>query len=90
MTTTIVGLITPHLLRVIDFANEAEKGVNVDWHVRDAVSRTMDELGNQFNAPVLVTAYIDGLEAAAGQAPKTRPAYMRVLQVAIIAARNPA
>lgn len=41
MKTTVVGLVTPHLLRIVDLANDAEKGANVDWHVRDAVAKTM-------------------------------------------------
>lgn len=85
---TVVGLVTPHLLRVVDLANEAEKGVNVDWHVRDAVAKTMNELGDQWNAAVLMAAYVDGLESAATQAPKTRVAYARVLQAAADAARR--
>lgn len=90
MNLTVVGLVTPHLLRVVDLANEAEKGVNVDWHLRDAVSRTMDELRDQWNAAALVAAYVDGLEAAAARvAAGTRPAYVRVLRAAAAAARNP-
>lgn len=85
---TVVGLVTPHLLRIVDLANEAEKGVNVDWHVRDAVGKTMGALGDQFNAPELAAAYVEGLENAAGQAPKTRDAYVRVLQAAADAARR--
>lgn len=85
---TVVGLVTPHLLRVVDLANEAEKGVNVDWHVRDAVAKTMGVLGDQWNAAVLMAAYVDGLESAATQAPKTRVAYARVLQAAADAARR--
>ena len=88
MKATVVGLVTPHLLRVVDLANEAEKGVNVDWHLRDAVARTTGELGDQHNAPALVAAYIEGLEAAAGQALRTRVAYIRALQAAAAAARN--
>ena len=88
MNATVVGLVTPHLLRVVDLANEAEKGVNVDWHFRDAVARTMRELGEQYNAPALVMAYVDGLEAAAGLAVTTRVAYIGVLQAAAAAARN--
>ncbi|MBW3551639.1 MAG: hypothetical protein KY442_12870 [Proteobacteria bacterium] len=79
---------TPHLLRVVDLANEAEKGVNVDWHLRDAVARSVGELGNQHNAPVLVAAYVDGLESAAAQTPKARVAHVRVLQAAADAARR--
>lgn len=88
MKATVAGLVTPHLLRVVDLANEAEKGVNVDWHVRDAVARTMDELGHQYNASALAASYIQGLEAAAGNAAKTRVAYVGVLQAAAAAART--
>ena len=88
MNATVVGLVTPHLLRVVDLANEAEKGVNVDWHLRDSVARTMGELGQQYNAPALVASYVDGLEAAAGLAVATRVAYIGVLQAAASAARN--
>lgn len=87
MKATVAGLVTPHLLRVVDLANEAEKGVNVDWHVRDAVARTMDELGHQYNASALAASYIQGLEAAAGNAAKARAAYVGVLQAAAAAAR---
>jgi hypothetical protein len=88
MRATVVGLVTPHLLRIVDLAIEAEKGVNVDWHLRDAVARTMRELGDQYNAPALVEAYVHGLENAAGQAAETRVAYAGVLQAAATAARN--
>ena len=88
MNATVVGLVTPHLLRVVDLANEAEKGVNVDWHLRDSVARTMRELGDQFNAPALVASYVEGLEATAGLAASKRVAYIRVLQAAAAAARN--
>ena len=82
MRATVVSLVTPHLLRVVDLANEVEKGVNVDWHVRNAVAKTMGELGEQYNAPELVASYVEGLENVAAQAPKTRMAYVRVLQAA--------
>ena len=88
MRATVVGLVTPHLLRIVELATQAEKAVNVDWHLRDSVAKTMRELGDQYNAPALVTAYIDGLENAAGQAPRTRAAYVGVLQAAAAAARN--
>lgn len=88
MKATVVGLVTPHLLRVVDLANQAEKGVNVDWHLRDAVAKSMGELGDQYNAPTLVAAFVEGLEAAAGQAAKTRVAYIGVLQAAVTAARK--
>lgn len=87
MKATVAGLVTPHLLRVVDLANEAQKGVNVDWHVRDAVAKTMVELGDQYNATALVAAYVDGLENVAGQAPKARAAYVRALHAAADAAR---
>lgn len=85
---TVVGIVTPHLLRIVDLANQAEQGVNVDWHVRDAVGKSMAELGDLYNAPVAVGSYVDGLEEAAGQAPKHRQAYIRVLQAAADAARR--
>ena len=85
---TVVGLVTPHLLRVVAFANEAEKGVNVDWHLRETVAKTMSALGDQYNAAALVGAYVEGLEDVASQAPKTRVAYVRVLQAAADAARR--
>lgn len=88
MRATVVGLVTPHQLRVVDLANEAEKGVNVDWHLRDAVAKSMAELADQYNAPTLVAAYVEGLENAAGHAPKARVAYARVLQDAADAARR--
>lgn len=89
MKATVAGLVTPHLLRVVDLANEAEKGVNVDWHLHDAVSKTLSDLGQQYNAPTLVAAYIEGLERAAAQAGKARAEYARALQAAVAAARNP-
>lgn len=88
MRATVVGLVTPHLLRIIDLGNQAEKGVNVDWHLRDTVATTMRELGEQYNAPALVASYIEGLEAAAGLEAPTRVAYIGVLQAAAAAARR--
>lgn len=88
MRGTVADLVTPHLLRIVDLANEAEKGTNVDWHVRDAVAKTMGDLGDQYNAPSLTDAFVDGLESAAGNAPKARAAYARVLQAAAEAARR--
>ncbi|CAG4972028.1 MAG: hypothetical protein LOX98_04670 [Lysobacter sp.] len=88
MRATVVGLVTPHLLRVVDLANDAEKGVNVDWHVRDAVSRSMAELADQYNAAALMQALVDGLESAAADAPRARTAYARVLKSAAEAARR--
>lgn len=88
MRSTVVGLVTPHLLRVIDLANEAQKGKNVDWHLRDTVARTMSELADHYNAQALVASYIEGLENAAQQAPRARVDYIRVLETAAVAARN--
>jgi len=88
MRATVVGLVTPHLLRVIDLANQADMGKNVDWHLRDAVTNTMRELGDLHNASTLVAAYIDGLENAARQAPAARVGYVRALQSAVASARN--
>ena len=88
MRATVVGLVTPHLLRVVDLANEAEKGVNVDWHVRDAVGRTMGELRDQYNAADLVASYVEGLENVATQAPRARTDYIRTLRVAADIARG--
>ncbi|WP_133498627.1 hypothetical protein [Cognatilysobacter terrigena] len=89
MRTTVVGLVTPHLLHLVDLANQADKGVNVDWHVRAAVSRTVGELRELFNGPELIAAYIDGLESAAADAPPRRVEYANVLRAAAEAARNP-
>jgi hypothetical protein len=88
MRATVVGLVTPHLLRIVDLANQAEKGVNVDWHVRDAVAKTMGELSDQHNATALVASYIEGLEAAEGRAAKSHVEYLRVVRAALAAARN--
>ena len=88
MRATVVGLVTPHLLRIVDLGNEAEKGAKVEWHVRDAVAKTMRELGEQYNAPALVAAYVEELQTVAGQAAVTRVAYIGVLQAAAAAARN--
>jgi hypothetical protein len=48
----------------------------------------MAELGDQYNASALVAAYVEGLENAAGQAARTRAAYIGVLQAAAAAARH--
>ncbi len=88
MRTTVVDLVTPHLLRVVDLANEAQKGVNVHWHLNDAVTRSVAELADQFNAPTLMTAYVDGLENGAQQAPAARTDYVRVLRTAADTARR--
>ncbi|MFC5568707.1 hypothetical protein ACFPN1_01340 [Lysobacter yangpyeongensis] len=88
MRETVVGLVTPHLLRVVDLAKKADLGVNVDWHLRDALAATLSELGDLHNASALLTAFADGLEAAARQAPASRAGYIRVLQTAATSARN--
>ena len=82
MKTTVVGLVTPHVLRVLDLAKMAETGVNVDWHVRDAVTRTLDDLGQQFNARELLSAYVDGLETIARDT-GARKLYASLLQSAV-------
>ena len=89
MKATIVGLVTPHVLRITDLAKEAETGINVDWHLRDAVAKTVDDLSHQFNARDLLSAYVQGLETVAHEAPPARKAYARALQAAAaIAARS--
>lgn len=88
MKATIVGLVTPHQLRVLEIADQAERGMTVEWHLREAVAATMAELGDQANASELVAAYIEGLENAAAQAGKFRAEYQRALQTAIDAARR--
>ncbi|TCZ89088.1 hypothetical protein [Lysobacter sp. N42] len=88
MNQTVVDLVTPHLLRIVDLASQADRGVNVDWHLRGAVEATMRELGDLWNAQALVAAYVHGLETAAAQAPKARPVYVRVLQTAAATARG--
>lgn len=85
---TVVGLVTPHLLRVVNLAQEAEKGVKVEWHLRDAVTKTMSELGDLYNGPSAVAAYVDGLATAAAGAPKQRAAYASVLRAAAEMARS--
>jgi hypothetical protein len=88
MKATVVGLVTPHLLRVVDLADQAERGMTVEWHLREAVAATMADLGDQANASALVSAYVEGLENAAAQARKVRVEYLGALQTAIDAARR--
>lgn len=80
---TVVGLVTPHVLRVLDLAKMAETGVNVDWHLRDAVTKTVDELGQQFNARDLLQAYVDGLQTLARDMGQGRRLYAGMLQDAV-------
>lgn len=89
MSGTVAGLVTPHLLRVVDLANQAENGMKVDWIVRGTVSTSMTELRDQWNAPALVASYVDGLEAAAANAAPAREIYVRVLKAAAAVARGP-
>lgn len=88
MRTTVVGLVTPHVLSVIDLAKQAETAVSVDWHVRATVTKTVDELAHQYNARDLLSAYIQGLETAAQQVERTRKAYIGVLQSAMAMAER--
>ncbi len=85
---TVVGMVTPHLLRVVDLASQAEKGINVDWHVRESVTGSMAELGELYTAPVAIASYVDGLERAAAQAARNRKAYIQVLLAAAETARR--
>ncbi|KIQ96987.1 hypothetical protein [Lysobacter sp. A03] len=82
MKTTVVGLITPHFLRVIDLASQAEKGVQVDWHLRNEVAATVSSLAEQYNARELLTAYVHGLQAAAKDAGTHRKRYADMLGTA--------
>lgn len=79
---TIAGLVTPHLFRVVDIARQAETGANVDFHLRDAVSRTIEELADQYNARDLLATYVQGLENAAGEAGRGRMPYVNTLRQA--------
>ena len=88
MKATAAGLVTPHLLRIVELANSAQNGAKVDWHVRDTVATTMAKLGDQANASELVAAYLEGLENAAAEAPKARLQYVSTLQAAVEQARR--
>lgn len=90
MRPTVVGLVTPHLLRVVDLAHEAERGVNVDWHLRDTVGKSMSEMAHLYNADLLIDAYIESLETAVAKTPRARGPYTRVLEAAAAAARKSA
>lgn len=82
MKATVVGLVTPHVLRVMDLAKQAQAGTNVDWHLRDAVARTLEDLRQQFNARDLLAAYIQGLESVAKDVGPGRQRYVDMLQTA--------
>ena len=86
MKATVVGLITPHVLRIAELARQAETGANVDWHVRDAVAKTIDDLGSQYNARDLLAAYAQWLETAIQEAGRARLFYTGVLRTAATAA----
>jgi putative transposase len=88
MRATVAGLITPHILMIADLAAQAEAGANVDWHVKDAVGKTVRELALQYNGRDLLAAYTHWLESAAREAVPAREAYARVLQAAATAARQ--
>ncbi|HQY49031.1 MAG TPA: hypothetical protein PL007_01545 [Thermomonas sp.] len=82
MKATVVGLVTPHVLRIMDLAKQAESGVNIDWYLRDAVAKTINDLGHQYNARELLSAYAQGLQAAADDAGRIRITYANALQAA--------
>ena len=82
MKATVVGLVTPHVLRIMDLAKQAESGINIDWYLRDAVAKTINDLGHQYNARELLSAYSQGLRAAADDAGRVRSTYANALQAA--------
>lgn len=82
MKATLVDLVTPHVLRVIDLAEQAEKAVNIDWHLRDTVAKSIDDLGHQYNARDLLSAYQHGLETAVREAGRGRLFYAEALKAA--------
>ena len=88
MGVTVAGLVTPHLLKVVELASQAQTGANVDWHVRDAVTKTIGELVRQYNARDLLAAYLQGLETAVENANRDRKLLVRVaLQSALTQAQ---
>ena len=86
MKPTIVGLITPHVLRIAELAKQAETGANVDWHVRDAVAKSIADLGSQYNASDLLSAYAEWLDTEARKVGSARMFYSGVLRTAAAAA----
>jgi hypothetical protein len=88
MKETAASLVTPHVLRIVDLAKNAQDGARVDWHVRDTVAKTMGILRSQANAQELVAGYLEGLENTLAQAAKGRMVYASTLQAAIDEARR--
>lgn len=86
MKATVVGLVTPHVLHIMDLAKQAETGINVDWHLRDAVTKTVNDLGQQFNAGELLVAYVHGLKSAAREVGQAGKIQVDVLQAAAVMA----
>ena len=82
MKATIVDLVTPHVLRVIDLAEQAEKAVNVGWHLRNTGAKSIDDPGHRYNARDLLSAYQHGLETSAQQAGRGRHFYGNALKAA--------
>lgn len=82
MRTTVVGLVTPHVLTIVELAKQAEMGVNVDFHVRDAVAKTLASFADQFNAEDLAAAYASGLQSVANEVAPIRKPYVDVLRTA--------
>lgn len=86
---TVVGLVTPHLLKIIDLAEKAESGVFVEPLVGNAVNATIRELADQYNVKDLLLGYVEGLESVAEDAGPSRKAFAGVLKsAAAIAARD--
>ncbi|WP_240098029.1 hypothetical protein [Thermomonas flagellata] len=82
MKATVVGLVTPHVLQVVDLARQAEAGRNVDWHLRDAVTATLEALAQQYNARELLAAYVHGLQAAVRETGPRQAAQAQLLETA--------
>lgn len=82
MKRTVISLVMPHVLAVVDLARLAETGTNVDWHLRDAVAKTYADLGHLYNARDLISAYIEGLESTAEDVGPGHRTYAAALQSA--------
>ncbi|MFL6586287.1 MAG: hypothetical protein ACJ8GV_05325 [Luteimonas sp.] len=64
---------TPHLLRIVELANEAQKGVNVHWHLNDAVAHSMAQLTDVASqAPTARQDYVRVLHTAPDTARRIR------------------